>query len=95
MDELKCKECGTILQHDTKVCPVCGCPVDEIASEAVNGTVEVKGDPVIGNVMPETPKADTKPPVKEADQDQRDVDHRSGFGNRNYRNGRKGNENEG
>ena len=65
MDELKCKECGTILQQDMKVCPVCGCPVDEIASEAVNGTVEVKGEPVIGNVMPETPKADTKPPVKE------------------------------
>lgn len=30
MEELKCKECGTVLAQDAKECPACGCPVAEV-----------------------------------------------------------------
>lgn len=30
MEELKCKECGTVLTQDAKECPACGCPIAEV-----------------------------------------------------------------
>lgn len=33
MDELRCKECGTVLTPGTKECPVCGFPIKEASSE--------------------------------------------------------------
>lgn len=29
MNELKCKECGTLLTQDAKECPSCGCPIEK------------------------------------------------------------------
>ena len=36
MNELKCKECGTVLEQGVKECPSCGCPVEIAKSEYVN-----------------------------------------------------------
>lgn len=38
MNELKCKECGTIFEPGTKECPVCGCPIEEVKVECVAPT---------------------------------------------------------
>lgn len=33
MSELKCKECGAILEQGVKECPSCGCPITETKEE--------------------------------------------------------------
>ena len=38
--ELKCKECGAILEAGAAVCPNCGCPVERAAEQPVSAAKE-------------------------------------------------------
>lgn len=38
MSELKCKECGAVLEQGAKECPSCGCPIEETTVEYAEQT---------------------------------------------------------
>ena len=50
MNELKCKECGTVLAQGAKECPSCGCPIEEIKVESAAPTKTQTAKKI--NVMP-------------------------------------------